>query len=412
MSEPKSFSRVFDIEIPEEDITNASEEKQNKYRKEINLPGFRKGKVPAAIIKSRFGQAIRAEVIEDLIQKSFEDACKQNNIQPICEAKLSDLKAEGPGPVTFKIETEVDPVIEIRDYKKIKARANPKKIKNSDIDDAIKELQDRVATLKDVERPSKSGDYLTFEYISVTIDGQPRTDFSNPKYPVELGSGKIKDFDKGLANRSAGETFDLKIKFPKDYSEEAVAGKTGEFQIKLVKVQEKILPDINEEFLKNAGDFKTEEELRERLRTDLEAHELDRAKNEAYNDAMETLIKKNPFDIPDSRVERYIDYALQEAEKYRKQDQPAPKREEIAEKYRDAGINAIKRHRIIDFIASAENIKATQEEVDERIRQMSAMYNQQFEELKQALRKNGGTERIRADLREQKTLDFLINQNA
>jgi trigger factor len=409
MSEPKSYLRVFDIEIPESDVEKAMEEKQDKYRREIRLPGFRKGKVPAGMIKTRFGQAIRIEAVEELVQKSFEEACKQNSIQPVCEARLSDLKAEGPGPVTFKIETEVDPVIEIKDYKKLKVKINPKKIKSADVDEAVKELRERMSSLNDVDRPSKSGDYLTIEYVEVSIEGEKRTDFTNPQYPIELGSGKIKDFDKGMANRSAGETFDIKVKFPKDYAETSVAGKSGEFKIKLVKVQEKILPEINEDFLKKAGDFQNEEALRERIQKDLEARELDKAKNDAYNDAIETLIKKNPFDVPDSRIERYIDYAVQEAAKYRRADQPEQTREEMAEKYREPGINAIKRHRVIEFIALKENIKATQEEVDERIRQMASMYNQQFDELKQALRKNGTTERIRADLREQKTLDFLIS---
>jgi trigger factor len=265
-----------------------------------------------------------------------------------------------------------------------------------------------MATLTDVDRPAKNGDFLTIEYVSAVIDGEARTDFTNPRYPIELGAGKLKDFDKGFVGHSAGETVEIRAKFPKDYTENSMAGKSGEFQIKLVKVQEKILPEMNEDFFRKLGDFSNEEALRERILKDLGEKELDRAKNEAYNEAIETLSKKNPFDVPPSRVERYIDYIMEETQKYRRTDQPAPVREEIAEKYRENGIKTIKRHRIIEYIASKENIKATQEEVDERIRQMAQAYNQQFDEVKQVLRKNGTTERIRADIREQKTLDFLV----
>jgi len=410
ITEPKSWQRVLDIEIPEEELNTLVEEKQGKYRKQIKLPGFRQGKVPTHIVKSRYGDAIRAEAIEDLIQKSYEDACKEHNIIPISQAKISDLKAEKTGPVTFKIETEIDPQIEIKNYKKLKVKASTRKIKPAEVDGALKDLQERLADVKDVDRGAKNGDLLTIEYVEVKIGGEPRPDFTNPKYPIELGAGQLKDFDKGFLGHIAGETVDIKVKFPKDYAEKAVAGKQGEFKIKITKVQEKILPEIDEEFCKKVGNFADVQALRDHLQKDLEARELDRAKNEAYGKAIDALIKNNPFEVPQSRIESYIDHMSQEAAKYQQGGQPAPSREEVAERYRDTGEKAIKRYRIIDYIADKENIKATQEEVDGRIQQMAQMYNQPFDELKQALRKNGTTNRIRADIREQKTLDFLIGE--
>lgn len=408
MSQPESYQRVFDIEIEETEFNKAFEEKQAQYRKEIRLPGFRKGKVPAGIVKSRFGDAIRAETIEELIKTSFEKACRDNNVVPICAAKLSDLKVEEGRPVRFTIETEVDPDVDITDYHKLKVKVNPRKIKPSDVDEALNELRERLADVRDAGRPARKGDLLTIEYVKVVIDGQVRGDFTNPKYPIELGAGRIKDFDKGFEGHSAGETVQIRVKFPKDYAEAAVAGKTGEFEIKLAKVQEKVLPEVNEEFLKKVGNFADENALRQRIQADLEARELERAKNEAYNEAIDKLIKSNEIDVPPSRIEQYIDYVMEEVSKYRRNNEPALTREEVAERYRDLGIRAIKRHRIIECIAAKENIKATQEEVDARIQQISAAYNQPFEQVKQALRRNGTTERIRADIREQKTLDYLV----
>jgi len=408
ISEPKSWQRVFNIEIPEEEVEALLQEKQSKYRKEIRLPGFRKGKVPEKIVRSRFGTAIRAEAIEDLVQKSYEEACKQNQVVPICGARVSELKADKAGPVSFTVETEVDPEIEIKGYKKLKIKVSPRKTKPSEVDEALDELRNRLAEFKDVERPARNGDLLSIEYVSVTIDGELRKDFSNPRYPIELGAGRIKDFDKGFQGHAAGDTVDIKVKFPKDYGEKSVAGKTGQFQIKINKVQEKILPEIDEGFLKKVGNFADEQALRDRVLADLDAREAERAKNEAYSRAIDTLSKNNPFEVPQSRVESYLDHMTEEAAKYRQAGQPAASREEIAQRYRELGIKAIKRYRIIDYIARQEDIKAAQEEVDARIRQMAETYNQPFEELKQALRKDGTTNRIRADIREQKTLDFLI----
>jgi trigger factor len=408
LSQPKSWQRVFDIEIPEEELNAVVAEKQGTYGKRVRLPGFRKGKVPAKILQSRFGPAIRAEAIEELIQKSYEEACQRDNVVPICGARVSDLKADKAGPVRFRVETEVDPEIEVKGYKKLKVSPNPRKIKSSDIDEAVESLRERLAEVNDVDRPAATGDLVSIEYITVEIDGQQRSDFKSPQYPIELGGARLKDFDKGLQGRSAGETVEIKVKFPKDYAERSVAGKTGRFEVKILKVQEKRLPEIDEAFLKKVGDFADVEALRDRVRTDLEAKEMERAKNEAYSKAMDVLIKNNDFEVPASRVESYIDHMVEETAKYRRGGQPLPTREEIASRYRESGIRAIKRYRIIDYIARQEDIKATQEEVDGRIEHMARVYNQPFDQLKQALRKDGTTNRIRADIREQKTLDFLV----
>ena len=411
VSEPESWKRVIQVEIPEQDVESAFNEKLDKYKHDLKLPGFRPGHVPTSLIKQRFGGAIRAEIIEDLIQKSFQDACKENNIVPVSQPKVQDLKAPEGEPVSFSIETEVDPPIEISGYNKLKIKASPKKIKDSDVEEAINNLRDRFAEFKDVGRPAKKGDYIKFEYLKVVIDGQERTDIQNPNYPVELGGeNRIKDFDKGLIGRSADEVVDLDIKFPKDYADPDVAGKSGEFQVKITAVQEKNLPEINEEFLKKLGDFKTEEDFREQIRKNLEQEELNKAKEEATNKAIDKLIDDNQFDVPPARIEQFITYMHQESMRYQRQGEPALSREEIAERYHDTAIRSIKRQRILDYISDKENIRANQQDVDTKIQQLADMYHQPFDTLKQTFRKNGTTLRIRDEIQEQKTLDYLIGE--
>ncbi len=382
--------------------------KVDKYRREIKLPGFRPGKVPRDIIKNRYGQAIHAEVVEDLVQKSYQDACRENNVIPISEAKVQDLQAEQGKPVTLAIETEVEPEIEIKGYDKLKIKPAPKKIKSGDVDKALQDLRERMAETKDIDRPSKKGDLASIEYLEVRVDGEERTDFQNPTYPIEIGASAFKEFDKELTGKQAGDVLDITIKFPKDHTNTELAGKTGDFKIKVNKVQEKILPEINDEFLKKLGDFADESALREHIHEDLERQELERAKNEAYNKAIDTLIKNNPFEAPPSQVKRYLDHTYEEVKQYAKGQ--VPPREEVDERYHESAIRTLKRFRIVDYIANKEKIKATQQEVDAEIQRLAQMYNQEFEQLKQAFRQNGTTNRIRADIRERKTLDYLIGE--
>jgi trigger factor len=411
VSEPESWKRVIDIEIPNEEVNAAFDEKLSKYRKDMKLPGFRPGKVPVALIKQRFGESIKAEIIDELVQKSFKDACEKNNINPVAPAKVNDLKNPGDAPLSISIETEIDPDIDIAGYNSLNIKMSPKKVQDSDVDDAFKNILDRTAEFKDIDRPSKKGDYVKIEYLSVIVDGERKSEFKNPQYPIEIGAEKqFKEFDKGLTGHSAGEIVDISVKFPKDYAQEDVAGKTVEFQVKIVAVQEKILPEVNEEFLKKMGNFADEAAFKEHLKTSLENESVKRAKEEAHEQAISMLVNNNPFDVPPARIEQFIDYVYQDALQQNPKGSPEPAREEFAEKYRDVAINAIKRRRIIDFIAKKENIKATQTEVDEEIQKLAEYYNSPFEQMKQIFRQNGTTNRFRDEIKERKTLDFLIGE--
>ena len=408
LSEPETWKRVFDIEVPHEELDKLLENKLHTVKKDLSLPGFRPGKVPFPLIKQRYGEAIRAEVIEDLVQKTFKNACTEKNIVPVSKGVVNNLKAEPGQPVSFSIETEVDPPIEITGYAKLKIKAGPKKIKDGDVDEAVKNLQEQLAEFKEVQRLSEKGDYLRLEYQKVIIDGKERADVKNPTYPVELGAEhRIKDFDKGLIGHGAGDIVDISIKFPKDYSDTEVAGKGGEFSIKITSVQEKVVPDVAT-ILPKVGPFENEEALRASLRERIEAEELQRAKNEAYAKAIDAIVNDNPFEVPPTRVESFIDYLFEEAKREHRQGDPVPSREEIDNRYRDTAVRTIKRHRIVDYIAAKEKIAATQEEVDAEIKRLAERYNQPFDALKQTLRQNGTSLRIRDDIRERKTLDFLI----
>ena len=409
ISEPQAWKRVMDIEVPEEELAGLFEEKLAKIKKDLTLDGFRAGRVPVALVKQRYGEAIRADAVEELIQKSFKAACDDHAILPISRGVVRDLKSEAGHPLTFTIEAEIDPAIEIEGYRKLKIKVAPKKIKDADIDAAIVDLLDRFAEYTAVDRPAKKGDYIRIEYQRVVIDGQERSDVKNPTYPVELGAEhRLKDFDKALIGHAAGEIVELSVKFPKDYAEKEAAGKQGEFIVKITGVQEKIVPEVAS-FLNKIGNFETEEALRVDLRARLEGDALEQAKNEAYGKAIDTLIENNPFDVPPARIETFFDYMMDEARKQVHQGEREPTRQEIDARYRDVAIRTIKRQRIVDFVADKEKIAATQEEVDTEIRRLADYYQQPFDTLKQSLRANGTTLRIRDEIREKKTLAFLVD---
>ncbi|MGD9201361.1 MAG: trigger factor [Chitinispirillia bacterium] len=411
VKETKPWQRSIYVEIPDEEVQEEFQTQLNKYRKEVRLPGFRQGKVPVNMIKSRFGNVIREEIINNLIKKSVSDACQDNRLIPLTEFKLEDLKVEDNRPVTFNVEFEVDPVIEIKDYKDLKIKIEKKKISNKDIDDALKELLNRMAKYEDVDRMSQEGDYITIDTLDVTVDGKPKNELRPPSQPIEIGKGSIKEFDKGLIGLSVGEETEILVTFPCDFYLKDCASKEGKFRIKVKHIREKVIPDINEEFLKNVGNFPDEKSLRDQIKKDLETNARQQAKKNGQKKAIEILIEKNNFDVPPSKIEKYIDRIIEDQAKSNKdRNNPVLDRQQISEIYKDIGIFTMKRYRIIDYIAKKEKIKATQAEVDNRIKLIADQYKSSFEEVKKILRQNGTTTRIREEIKEEKTLGCLIGE--
>lgn len=414
VSEPESWKRVIEIELSESEINDAVDAKLRAYKRDLRLPGFRPGKVPVEIIRQRYGKAARHEALEETMQGSFKTACEEHGIVPVCEGLLlpdqDDRKEDGS--VRFTVVTEVDPPAEIRGYENLKIKAKPVAVTDAMVNKAYDELIERFAEFKEVDRPARKGDFLRIEYKSVTIDGVERPDLKNhsPSHPIELGGeGVFKEFDKGLSGKSAGDEAEIRAKFPKDYSDEGVAGKTGEFTVKVLSVQEKHPPEVNDEFLKRFGDFSTVAALKEAIRKDLEAGERRNAKQNAQQEAISTLIKENAIDLAPSNINSFAQMMLKEQLKRYNMEGAEPT-EEQRETYRDLAVMLLKRAKIVDYVADKEGIKATQEEVDSEIALIAQEYGQDFNALKQAMRKDGGTNRLRLDIRERKTLDFLIGE--
>lgn len=410
VSTPESWKTILEFEIPVDEFDSSVSTKLVTYSKKIKLDGFRKGKVPRKVVEARFGKSVRAEVVEEIIQKSYEGACKEKGITPVSEPRMSNLKVEEGKPLTFTVETEIDPVIEIKGYDKLKVRPSTRRIKKGDVNEALESLRLRLAEFTDVERSVQKGDFVSFEYQKVVVDGEEKKDLNSPGYPIEIGESKIKEFDKGMIGHKAGETVSISIKFPGDYGDAELAGKRSEMTILIKKVQEKKLPEVNAEFLKKIGEFADEAALRAFLETDLQQRELQRARSEACTKAVDQLLDKNKFDVPPSRVERYLDLMHEEMQRYARSKEEVPPREEMGEKYRATAERTMKRYRLIDFIAAKEKISPTQEEVDAEIKKLSDRYGKPFDEVKEELRRNGTVARIRSDLREQKTLNFLIGE--
>ncbi|MBN1981993.1 MAG: trigger factor [Chitinivibrionales bacterium] len=410
VTEKQSWQKILHIEIPDDEYQKEYQEKLKKVKRDIKLPGFRPGKVPTNLITTRFGSSIRMEVIDDLINRSYREACKENKIMPLTEAKITDLATSENQPISFKAEIEIDPDIVIEGYKDVSVPVVDRLIEPHEVDEIITDLQNRLAQFNEVDGPSSKGDMISFEYVKVIIDGQESSALQAPRYPVEIGkSSVIKELDDNLIGLITGQEKVITITFPDDYYQTEIAGKTAQVTIKVTKIEEKIIAEINEEFLKKVGDYTSVEQLREKIKIDLEKRARSEAETAAQNKAIDLLIENNSFEIPPSRVQFYIDQVMKEEERYYGKNKMPP-RQEFEDRYTEIAIRSLKRYRILQYIAKVENVKATQDEVDKRIEAIAEHYNRPFEEVKNKLRKEGTTLQIREEIKEQKVLDCLIGK--
>jgi len=410
VAQPQSWQRVIDIEIPHEQYTSEFNKELGEYKKKVRMPGFREGKVPASMIRQRYGATIRLETLEKMMKQAFETACKDNDIIPIDQAKIEDVKADEGQPITFKATVQVDPAVEVTGYENVSVKPQKATVAEDEVQKVIDDILERFSTFEDTGAPASRGDSLRLRYDEVIVEGEKRTDITSPQYPILLGDSPIAEFDEKLIGQPAGSAITVDITFPQDYGDQEVAGKSGTFTITIEKVQQKKKAELNEDLLKKLGDFADETALRDRIRQDLQAEAEKKARDEAADKTIDEIIKQNPFDVPPARVEQYLRSVYDDLAKQAEQmGQPVPEFEKIAEQYREMGIRGLKRYRILQYVAQKEKIKATAAEVDERLGLIAQQYGRPFEEVKETLRRTGGTLQLRDEIREKKTIDFLLD---
>lgn len=406
VTSPESWKKEISIEIPSSDVDSSFQEKINKYKKEVNLPGFRPGKVPVKLIEQRFGDSIRGEVIDELMNKAYQTACTENKITPIAEPVISDVKIEDGSDVNFKATVEVDPEIEITDYRDLGVKVVVEDTTDAEIDDAINNIREQYAEFSDLDSESKEGTVLTIKYQDVRLDGDDAEGFSPAPQMVEIGKAPIDALNGELTGLNVGDEKSITVEIPADFRIPEASGKKCEFTAIIEKVQEKTLPEINDDLAKKLN-FDTVEILRTAVIEDIKKHKENNAKGKAQDEAIDLILAKNDFEVPATRITHYINHIMKEEERYYPNG-GMPSLEEYTEKYTEVAKKSLKRFRILDAIAKTEKVKATQEEVDAKIQEIADQYQQPFDTIKQAFRQNGTTVQIREDVKEGKTLDALI----
>ena len=415
----ESTKREIAVEIPAAEVTRETEALIQKYQKLARLPGFRKGHVPASIIRQRFAEDIKTDVVEALVPRYFRQEADKQGLIPVSQPRVSDLHIHDGEPLRFKASFEVLPEIKVDGYKELRAEHPVIEISDAEVKEALNQLREQHATYSAIEgRPLGDGDFA-----QVALDGKPRAGEGQPVHMddvlVEIGGkNTMPEFNENLRGASAGEEKTFEVKYPEDTSDKRLAGQTFDYTVKVLSQKQKTLPELNDDFAKELGEFTGIDDVKTRIRENMEAEKKHTAEHEAKDKLVAELVKRNDFDVPEAMVDRQIDVRLERglralaAQGMRPEDMKKMDLNRLRAGQRDQAVQEVKANLLLDKIADLEKVEVSEEEIDHEIEALAAQTKQTSEAVRARLTRDGALDRIRNRIRAEKTLNLLYQQSA
>jgi trigger factor len=421
----KDIKREISVEIPAAEVTRETELQIQRYQKSARLPGFRAGHVPASIIRQRFGDGLKNDVIEALAPRHFRKEAEKQGLIPVSQPRITDLHFHDGEPLRFKASFEVLPEIQVEGYKDLRADKPEIAVTDEDVEQALSNLQEQRATYTDVEgRTLAQGDFA-----QASMDGRPKDGKdvkeagANPVHMDDVlieigGKNTVAEFTQNLTGASPGEERTFEVSYPEDISDKRLAGKTFVYTVKVNGVKQKSLPELNDEFAKELGEFTSLDQVRKQIRENMEAEKRHTAEHAAKDKLVAELVKRNDFEVPESLIDRQIDLRLERGlralasqgmkmEDLKKMDLPR-----LRSGQRDQAVNDVKSSLLLERIADLEKIQVDDADVNREIDALAKQSKQTSEAVRARLTEDGGLDRIRMRIRSEKTLDFIYHQSA
>jgi len=410
--------REIQVEVPAEEVTRETETLIQKYQKLARLPGFRRGHVPASVIRQRFREDIKSEVVDALVPRYFRRETDKQGLIPVSQPRVTDLHIHEGEPLRFKASFEVLPQIKVEGYKELRADKPAIVVTDDEVEQALKSLQERHATFTAVEgSPLADGDFA-----QVSLDGKPKDGEGKPVHMDDIlveiaGKNTMPEFTDNLRGASAGDERTFDVVYPQDFSDQRLAGKTLTYTVKVHAIKQKNLPELNEQFAKELGDYKDLAEVRQKIREGMEADRKREAERQAKDKLVAELIKRNEFEVPEALVERQVDIRLERglralaAQGMKPEAMKKMDLNRVRADQRESAVQEVKASLLLEKIAEEENIQVSDGEIDREVEALAKQSKQTPEAIRARLTRDGALDRIRNRIRSDKTLDFLYHQS-
>ena len=411
--------REIQVEIPASEVARQTESLIQKYQKMARIPGFRRGHVPASIIRQRFSEEIKTDMVEALIPRYFRQETERLGMHPISQPQVTDLHLHDGEALRFKAAFEVLPDVKVEGYKELRADKPEITVSDADVEQALNDLREQHATFNPIEgRALADGDFA-----QVSLDGTPKTGEGQPVHMDEVlveiaGKNTMPEFTENLRGANVGDERTFDVNYPEDAQDKRLAGKTFSYTVKVHALKQKSLPELNEEFAKQLGDFAGVDDVKKRIHENIESERRHQAEREAKDKLVAELVKRNEFEVPDALIEHQIDIRLERglralaaqgltAEQMKKMDL-----QRLRAGQREQAIHDVKASLLLERVADEENMQVSDEELNQEVESLAKQTKQTAEAVRARLTRDGGLDRIRTRIRNEKTLELLYHQSA
>lgn len=409
------------VEIEADAVRSAYDRISDRYAQLATVPGFRRGHAPRSVVRTRFKDKIRGEVLQELVPQAIQDAIAEHSLDVIGEPRIDPDKIEGldklgTEPISLQVNVEVLPEVTLGEYKGLEAARRVRPVTDEDVERVIEGLREASASLQPVEdRGAELGDTVTVNFHGKFVETPEEEDINVEDVDVELGGeGVQQEFTDNLLGVRADEEKTFTVNYPEDFTSKGLAGKKVEYTAKVVSVRRKELPELDDEWARSLGEeFESLDNLREKVREDLHNRAGVESDNRVRSEVMKKLVEAHPFEVPQTLSEHQANYRLEEAVRDMMGRGIDPRGHDINwEGVRDS-LKAqadfdVRGSMLLEKIAEAEKIEVTDEEVEAEISAIAASSRQAPEQVRAALTKQGGTTSIADRLRNRKALDLIV----
>jgi len=399
----EGVERLLEVQVPVEAIREAEDKTARRYASSVRLPGFRPGKAPPQLVKKRFKDAIRQQVIESLVQEAFQEVVDRENLKVASQPHVHDLKFTEGEPLTFELHVEVRPEISLARTQGFRVSRPVAEINDEKVREQIEQMREQKATWHPVESKPAPGDMVTVLLATSDEDG---TMPEGKDYRIVLGAGQaIPGIEELVMELAPGETVERSVRWPDDFPDESQRGKSKNVRVTLQDVKRKELPTLDDAFAREVGDFESLEVLQTTVRKDLEDNAHREAESTVRSQLLDEIGSANPFPLPPSWVNQLIDGYVQA---YRV---PDDERDRFAGEFRPVAERQVRRDLIIDTIAEKEGLRATEADIDDRVAELAQKRNADPGQVYASLQKAGRLKEIEHGLTEEKVFKWLMERN-
>ncbi|MTH52942.1 trigger factor [Bacillus mangrovi] len=411
---------ILTVEVDAETFDGALDQAFKKVVQQVSIPGFRKGKVPRSLFEQRFGvETLYQDALDLLLPVEYGKAIEEANIDPIDRPEI-DIESMGKGEtLTFTAKVQVKPEVKLGEYKGLEVEKDDAQVTDEDVDNELKQLQERQAELVVKEEGKiEEGDTVVIDFEGF-VDGEAFEGGQADNYSLEIGSGSfIPGFEEQLTGLETGAEKEVEVTFPEEYHAEDLAGKAAVFKVKVHEIKAKELPELDDEFAKDVDDeVETLDALKAKTKERLEETRKTEAENKLRDAVVEKAAENAEVEIPQVMIDSEVERMMKEFEQrlqmqgmnlelyfqFSGQDEEA-----LKQQMNEDAAKRVKFNLTLEAVAAAENIEITDAEVEEELSKMAEMYNMPVDGIKQAL---GSTDAVKEDLKIRKAIDFLVENS-